>query len=193
MITTQPKAGATTKWFFEPGHTSAEFRARHMMVTWVRGSFKNVAGDLEFDPADPTKMKIDVAIQADTLWTGQPQRDTHLRSADFLDVEHHPTIEFHSKRVKVIGENDYEVTGDLTIRGVTREVVLDVKYLGQWATPWWEDGVDKGPKMRAGFEACTRINRHDFNVSWNDVTPGGGVVVSDFIDIFLDAEAVRKD
>jgi polyisoprenoid-binding protein YceI len=179
------------KWFFEPGHTAAEFKARHMMVTWVRGQFKNVPGELEFDPSDLTKTKIDVVIKTDSLWTGEPTRDAHLRSADFLDVEHYPTMEFHSKSVKVIGEVDFQVTGALTIRGITRDVVLDVTYLGQWETPWWEDGVNKGPRLRAGFTACTRINRHDFEVNWNDVMPRGGVVVGDYVELTIDAEAVR--
>jgi polyisoprenoid-binding protein YceI len=181
------------KWFFEPGHTAAEFRARHMMVTWVRGQFKNVSGDLEFDPEDLTKTKIDTVIKAETVWTGEPARDAHLRSADFLDVEHHPTIEFHSKRVEVVGKIDFHVIGDLTIRGITREIALAVTYLGQWETPWWEDGVNKGPRQRAGFLATTRINRHNFKVSWNDSMARGGVVVGDYLDITLDVEAVRKD
>jgi len=180
-------------WFFEPGHTAVEFVARHMMVTWVRGHFKNVPGSLEFDENRPERMKVDVTIKADSLWTGEPNRDRHLRSADFFDVEHYPNIEFHSNAVKVIGERDYAVTGDLTIRGVTKPVMLNVAYLGQWDTPWWVDGVNKGPKRRAGFLATTRINRHDFGVSWNDVVPNSGVVVGDYIDITLDAEAVKAD
>jgi polyisoprenoid-binding protein YceI len=181
------------RWFFEPGHTAAEFIARHMMVTWVRGFFKNVSGTLEFDSARPLEMKVDVAIQADTLFTGEPVRDDHLRSADFLDAANHRTIEFHSSGVKVTGCNDYDVAGDLTIRGVTKPVVLAVQYLGEWETPWWEDGVDKGPKRRAGFLARTRINRHDVGVSWNGELPRGGIVVSDHVDIIIDAEAVQAD
>lgn len=188
-----PQAKPAARWFFEPGHTGAEFVARHMMVTWVRGSFKNISGDLQFDEERPLDLKVDVAIKADTLFTGEPTRDNHLRSADFLDVANHPTIEFHSTGVKVIGCNDYDVIGSLTIRGVTKPVTLHVEYLGQWDTPWWEDGVNKGPKRRAGFIAKTRINRHDFGVSWNDVIPGGGVVVGDYVDIIIDAEAVRAD
>jgi polyisoprenoid-binding protein YceI len=179
------------KWFFEPGHTAAEFIARHMMVTWVRGTFKNVAGSLEFDEDHPADMKVDVSIDADTLHTGEPNRDKHLRSADFLDVERYPTIEFHSTGTEVAGSNEYAVNGNLTIRGVTRPVTLHVRYLGEWDTPWWEDGVNKGPRRRAGFLARTRINRHDFGVSWNDVVPNGGVVVGDYIDIVIDAEAVQ--
>src|SRR5215467_2489246 len=104
------------KWNFEPGHTAAEFCARHMMVTYVRGHFKNVHGTLTFDPALPETSSVEVVIDATTLWTGEPDRDAHLRSSDFLDVENHPRITFLSRQVKLIGENDYIVNGDLTIR-----------------------------------------------------------------------------
>ena len=179
-------------WFFEPGHTAAMFRARHMMVTYVRGHFKNVSGSLVFDPENPAQSSADVTIDAGTIWTGEPQRDAHLRSADFLDVENHPRITFKGNQVEVAGARDYILRGALTIRGVSREVELNVSYLGQWRTPWWEDGVDKGPKVRAGFVAKTRINRHDFGVSWNDVVDKGGVVVGDTIDITIDAEAILE-
>jgi polyisoprenoid-binding protein YceI len=181
-----------TKWTFEPGHTAAEFRARHMMVTYVRGHFKNVHGTLEFDPDDPRKASVDVRIDAKGIWTGVEARDDHLRSADFLDVENHPEITFSGNRVEIIGEHDYAVTGDLTIRGVTREATLNVRYLGQWQTPWWEDGVDKGPKTRAGFLATTVVNRHDFGVSWQDTMDRGGIVVSDEVEITIDAEAILE-
>lgn len=181
-----------TKWTFEPGHTAAEFRTRHMMVTYVRGHFKNVHGSLEFDPDDPRKASVDVRIDTKGIWTGVEARDDHLRSADFLDVENHPQITFSGNRVEIIGEHDYAVTGDLTIRGVTREATLNVRYLGQWQTPWWEDGVDKGPKTRAGFLATTVINRHDFGVSWQDTMDRGGIVVSDEVEITIDAEAILE-
>ena len=172
------------------------FRARHMMVTYVRGHFKNVSGSLVFDPENPTQSSADVAIDAAAIWTGQPQRDAHLRSADFLDVENHPRITFKGNQVEVAGARDYILRGALTIRGVSREVELNVSYLGQWLTPWWEeDGgkwVDKGPKVRAGFVAKTRINRHDFGVSWNDVVDKGGVVVANTIEITIDAEAILE-
>jgi polyisoprenoid-binding protein YceI len=178
------------KWTFEPGHTAAEFRARHMMVTDVRGHFKNVQGELRFDPQNAADSYVRVTIDTAGIWTGEPQRDAHLRSADFLDVEHFPQITFTSKQVVQCGANDYMVTGNLTIRGVTREVTLDVQSLGEWPTPWWEDGVDKGPKTRAGFVARTTINRHDFGVSWNDIMDRGGIVVGNTVDIVIDAEAI---
>lgn len=180
------------KWTFEPGHTAAEFCARHTMVTCVRGHFKNVHGTLEFDPDNPGNSSVEVKIDAQGIWTGVKERDDHLRSADFLDVEHHPEITFSGNQVEILGEHDYAVTGDLTIRGVTRKAKLMVSYLGQWQTPWWEDGVNKGPKTRAGFLATVRINRHDFGVSWQDTIDRGGVVVSNEVDITIDAEAVLE-
>src|SRR6266851_4926156 len=153
-----------TKWTVDHGHTAAEFCARHMMVTYVRGHFKVVHGSLNFDPKNPAASAVEVTINARKIWTGEPARDDHLRSADFLDAENFPEITFRGQQVEVIGEVDYRVTGDLTIRGVTRPAVLDVHFLGQWLTPWWEDGMDKGPKTRAGFVAKTSINRLDFGV-----------------------------
>ncbi|HYN81300.1 MAG TPA: YceI family protein [Gemmatimonadaceae bacterium] len=180
------------KWTFEPGHTAAEFRARHMMVTWVRGHFKNVHGSLEFDPDNPRNSSVEVKIDAKGIWTGVQERDDHLRSADFLDVENHPEITFTGNQVEVMGEHDYALTGDLTIRGVPRQATLNVSYLGQWETPWWEDGVDQGPRTRAGFLATTRINRHDFGVSWQDRMDRGGIVVSSEVEITIDVEAILE-
>lgn len=178
------------EWFFEPGHTAAEFCARHMMVTHVRGHFKNVQGTLEFDPQNPCESRVQVRIDAKSLWTGEPDRDAHLRSADFLDVEHHPEITFTGDKVELVGDHDYILLGRLTIRGISRDVSLKVSYLGQWATPWWEGGVDKGPKTRAGFLAQTLINRHDFGVTWNSALDKGGFVVGNEVQITIDAEAV---
>jgi polyisoprenoid-binding protein YceI len=181
------------KWFFEPGHSAAEFRARHMMVTWVRGAFKNVEGSLDFDPANPRGLSVETTIAASTCWTGVSMRDDHLRSPDFLSCEQYPHIHFKSTGVEEVGPFDYLVTGDLTIRDVTRPVTLRTRYLGSWQTPWWEGGVNKGPKLRAGFTARTRIDRYDFGVSWNDSMSDGGIVVSREIDIILDVEAVKED
>jgi polyisoprenoid-binding protein YceI len=181
------------KWFLEPGHTAAEFCARHMMVSCVRGHFKNVHGTLEFDPENPQATAADVTIDVGGLWSGEPARDAHLKSADFLDVENHPTITFRGRGVELLGANEARLRGELTIRGVTRPATLDVRYLGQWQTPWWEDGVDKGPKTRAGFLATTRINRKDFGVNWHGVMDRGGFVVSDDVDITIDVEAVLED
>jgi polyisoprenoid-binding protein YceI len=181
------------KWFFEPGHTAAEFCARHMMVTYVRGHFKNVHGTLSFDPDNPSAASVEVTIDAGGIWTGEPDRDAHLKSADFLDVEKHPKIVFKGNQVELTGATDAVLTGELTIRGVTRIVPLSVRYLGQWQTPWWEDGVDKGPKTRAGFVATTSINRHDFGVSWNGSLDRGGIVVGNTVEITIDAEAILDE
>ncbi len=180
------------RWRFEPGHTAAEFCVRHMMVTYVRGHFKNVVGTLEFDPTFPLLSRVEAVIDVRELWTGLPDRDAHLKSPDFLDVERYPQITFVGKDVRLRGPDEAMVTGDLTIHGVTRAVGLDVHYLGQWSTPWWEDGVDKGPKTRAGFEATTRIDRHDFGVKWNSALDQGGVVVGAEVAITIDAEAIRE-
>ncbi len=182
------------RWTFEPGHTAAEFRARHMMVTYVRGAFKNVHGTLEFDPESLRLTSVEAVIDATGIWTGEPQRDAHLRSADFLDVENFPQITFKGGDVDVSGAHDFVLTGELTIRGVTRSIPLTVSYLGQWQTPWWEEEegewVDKGPRLRAGFVATTEINRHDFGVSWNDTMDRAGVVVGDILSITIDVEAI---
>ena len=180
------------KWVFEPGHTAAEFRARHMMVSWVRGHFKDVHGWLEFDPDNPTQLSLETTIQANLLWTGEPQRDNHLRSPDFLDVAQHRTISFKSMSSKCVGPADFEVTGDLSIRGVSRPVVLEIHYLGLWRTPYWTDAGDAGPIARVGFVGETRINRRDFQVNWNGDLENRGVVVSDEVFITVDVEALLE-
>jgi polyisoprenoid-binding protein YceI len=124
------------------------------------------------------------------FWTGDLDRDAHLKSADFLDVGNHPKILFRSTRVDQVGASSYRVGGDLTIRGITRPVTLDVQYLGQWSTPYWEDGVDKGPVIRAGFAASAVIHRHDFQCSWNAPLDRGGLVVGSEVYIDLDIEAL---
>src|SRR2546422_9907358 len=122
------------RWTVEPGHPAAEFRVRHMMVTWVRGHFKNVKGTMDFDPDDGSHASMRVTIDANQLWTGEPDRDTHLKSADFLDVANHATIEFASTTVQRTAANQFKVAGNLEIRRVTRPVTLDVESLGQWQT-----------------------------------------------------------
>ncbi|HEV3258810.1 MAG TPA: YceI family protein [Gemmataceae bacterium] len=180
------------RWVFEPGHTAAEFRATHMMVSWVRGHFKDVHGALEFDPDSPAQLSIEAAIQAAKLWTGEPQRDEHLRSADFLDVASHPAITFRSTGSECVGAADYKVIGDLTIRGVTRRVTLDMHYLGKWRTPYWAASGNAGTVTRVGFVGETRLNRHDFQVSWNGQLENRGVVVSDEIHIKVDVEGLLE-
>jgi polyisoprenoid-binding protein YceI len=177
-------------WIFEPGHTEAEFRARHMMVTWVRGLFKDIHGSLELDFERPLEATFEGVIDATGIWTGQPERDAHLRAADFLDVENHPKITFAGRFTERTGDTSFKGGVELTLRGVTRAVPLDVSYLGEWRTPFWVGDESKGELRRIGFEALARINRHDFGVSWQDELPGGGVVVSNEIELVLDAEAI---
>jgi polyisoprenoid-binding protein YceI len=169
------------RWVLNEAHTAAEFAVRHMMITFVRGHFKNIGGTLEFDPDHPEKARVEVSIAAATLWSGEPERDEHLRSEDFLDVERHPAIGFRSTKVEPVARNEYRITGDLTIRGVTRPVTLDVRYLGQCRSPFDD--------TRIGFTASTRINRHEFGVSWNADLQDTGVVVGDDVFISVDVEA----
>ena len=177
-------------WILEPGHTEVEFRARHMMVTWVRGLFKDIRGRLELDWSHVLEARFEGKIDARGVWTGQSERDEHLRSADFFDVEHHPQITFAGRFSERTGATTFKGEVDLTIRGVTRTVPLDVHYLGEWKTPFWVGDENKGELRRIGFEAAAVINRHDFGVSWQDEIPGGGVVVSSAIQLVLDAEAI---
>jgi polyisoprenoid-binding protein YceI len=179
-------------WVFEPGHSAVEFRARHMMVCWVRGHIKDVHGSLEFEPNDPTQLAIQATLDASKLWSGEPQRDEHLRSPDFLDVANHPTIAFQSTDCTCLGTNDYRVTGNLTIRGIMRPVTFFMHYLGQWRTPYWTDAGDVGPITRIGFVGEARINRHDFAISWNGELEHGGAVVGDDVLIEIDVEALRQ-
>lgn len=179
------------RWVFEPGHTAAEFSSRHMMVSDVRGHFKNVEGFIEIDPDNLIDVTVEATIKAADIWTGDSYRDDHLRAADFFDVENHPEITFKGSQVTYLSQNQLELTGDLTIRGITKQVTLDIQDLGRWDTPFWEDGEDKGPITRAGFCATTRVNRHDFGISWNDKLDKGGVVVGDMADITIDVEALQ--
>ncbi len=161
-----------TRWIFEPGHTEAGFRARHMMVTWVRGLFKDIHGSLEFDWDSCLAATFAGRIDATRIWTGEPERDEHLRSADFFDVENHPEIAFEGRFTERHGANAFKVEVDLTIRGVTRTIPLDAHYLGLWETPFWVGEENRGTMRRIGFEASGRLNRQDFGVSWQDEIPG---------------------
>lgn len=186
-----------SSWTFEPGHTEARFRARHMMVTYVDGLFKDVHGHLEWDPDALHRASCEVTIDAANLWTGEPLRDAHLRSADFFHVEEHPTIAFRSTRVDRHSETELGLHGELTIRGITRPVRMDVLYIGGWDTPYWESKEGEwrnfGPVRRIGFTGVSTVNRHDWGVSWQDEMPGGGLVVSDAIALRIDVEALRDE
>ncbi len=147
--------------------------------------FENLPqGVIEFDPAHPESGRVEVTIDAASIDTRNEQRDNHLRSPDFLNVEQYPTITFVSKRIEPLGDNRFRVVGDLTLRGVTREVALDAEFLGVGKDPWGGE--------RAGFTARTKLNRHDFGASWNVALEAGGFLVGDTLDVTLDIEAVRK-
>lgn len=180
-----------SKWIFEPGHSAAAFAVRHMMVSVMRGLFKNVHGSIEFDPDRPAAAAgVEADIDAAGIWSGDDARDAHLRGPDFLDVERYPRIAFRSVEVRCAGEADFRVAGNLELHGVTRPVTLDARYLGRWQCPYWEGGRDLGPVSRIGFTATTTINRHDFGVSWNAPMDRGGVVVGDEVAVTLDVEAI---
>jgi polyisoprenoid-binding protein YceI len=187
------EGGTMATWIFEPGHTAAEFRARHMMVTWVRGLFKDIHGSMELDWDRCMESTFQGEIDATKVWTGEPERDAHLRSADFFDVENHPTILFSGRVTERTGDLHFKAIADLTIRGVHRPVILQGVYLGQWETPFWVGVENRGTLHRIGFEAVTTINRHDFGVSWQDELPGGGVVVSNEVSVVLDVEAILEE
>lgn len=181
------------RWIFEPGHSAAEFAVRHMMVSHMRGLFKNVHGSIDFDPDKPADAAaVEATIDAAGIWTGDDERDAHLRGADFLDVGQYPRITFRSAGIRCVGGADFRVAGDLVLRGVSRPVELAARYLGRWQCPYWEGGRDLGPTRRIGFVATTTINRHHFGVSWNAPLDQGGMVVGDEVAITLDVEAILE-
>jgi polyisoprenoid-binding protein YceI len=178
------------KWTFEPMHTAAQFRVKHMMVSWVRGQIRDIKGKIEFDPEDLSKTSVKMEIPVKKLSTGIPEANAHLMAPDFFDAKNHPTITFKGSDVEVVGENEFKIIGELMIRGKTQRVAFAVQYLGKWATPWWVEGKNYGPMMRAGFLATTHLNRQNFGVSWNDTMEKGGVVVGNEVFITVDAEAI---
>ena len=145
------KARLMATWIFEPGHTEAEFRARHMMVTWVRGLFKDIRGTLELDFERPLEATFDGQIDAAGVWTGQDERDAHLRSADFFDVENHPKISFTGRFTERTGDMSFKGSAELTIRGLTRSVPLDISYLGEWKTPFSSARRTRGSCAASGL------------------------------------------
>lgn len=176
-------APARTQWTIDAVHSNVEFSIRHLMIATVKGRFSDVAGTVVIDDADPTQAEIDVRIGVASIDTRVAQRDEHLRSADFFDVATFPTLTFKSRKVAV-DDNGLTVTGDLTIRGVSREVVLDVTSHGQQKDPWGGE--------RAGFEATGKIKRSDFGLTWNQALEAGGVAVGDEVKISIDAELVKQ-
>ncbi len=170
------------KWQLDPVHSTVQFSARHMMVTNVRGKFRDFSVDVDFDPAHPEQGRVQAVIQATSIDTGMEQRDQHLRSADFLDAEHYPTLTFTGTRVERVGDDRFRLHGDLTIRGATRPVVLEVEYLGVAAN------LQGG--LSAGFTAHTKISRKEWGLNWNVGLEAGGWLVSDEVRVEIDLELV---
>ena len=172
-------------WEFDPEHTGVHFKVRHLMVSSVRGEFEKVTGKIVYDEADVTKSAADITIDTASISTRLAKRDEHLRGPDFLDVAKYPVITFKSKRVEKAGNGTLKMTGDLTIRGVTKEVVLTV----EGPTPAIKDPWGN---RRVGGQATAKIHRKDFGLVWNEALETGGVVVGDEVEITIDMEIYRK-
>lgn len=172
------------QWHIDQAHSAIDFSVRHMMISTVRGSFANFSGTINIDEVDPTRTTVDVQIESASIDTREAQRDVHLRGDDLLSSDAFPYLTFKSKRVERKGENEARLIGDLTIRDVTREVVLDVEYNGQARSPWGTTS--------AGFEARTKISRKDWGLTWNAALETGGVLVGDEIKIEIQLEVVKQ-
>ncbi|HEX9982459.1 MAG TPA: YceI family protein [Thermoanaerobaculia bacterium] len=178
---------ANTTWQIDPSHSSIEFAVKHMMFTTVRGRFKEFTGTIAADETNPNGSTVTVEIAAASIDTGSADRDAHLRSADFLDVEAHPTITFRSKRVEgaMAKEGDrFTMTGELTIRGTTMEITLECQYEGQGKDPWGG--------TRAGSRATGRLDRRDWGLKWNQALETGGVLVANEVRVEIEVQAVKQ-
>jgi polyisoprenoid-binding protein YceI len=188
MNTTATAASASTKptaWQIDPAHSAAHFSVRHLMISNVRGEFTKLTGTAAINALEPEKSSVEVTIDANSINTREPQRDEHLRSADFFDVANHPTLTFRSKRVQAQGADTFKVTGDLTIRGVAKEVTFDV----EGPTPAVKDPWGN---IRAGITATAKINRKDFGVAFNALTETGAMVVGEEVKITIEAELIQQ-
>ena len=177
-------AGAST-WQIDTAHSSAQFAVRHMMVSTVRGTLGKITGAVNLDEAELTKSAVEATVDATTIDTREPKRDAHLKSPDFFDVAQYPTITFKSKKVAKLGDAKFQVTGDLTMHGVTKEVVLDVEGVPR---PF----KDPMGNLRLCGIATTKLNRKDFGVQWNKTLDGGGLMVGDDVDVTIDLELTAK-
>ncbi len=178
---------SATVWTLDPTHSQVEFSVKHMMFTTVRGRFAAVEGTVQLDRENPAASSVEVDIEAESIDTRAEDRDTHLRSEDFLDVENHPKLTFRSRKVEgSVGKPgaEFKITGDLTIRGVKREVTLDAKFEGTGTDPWGG--------TRAGFSASTKIDRRDFELTWNQALETGGVLVGHDVKIELQVQVVQE-
>jgi polyisoprenoid-binding protein YceI len=172
-----------THWKIDPAHSSAQFVVRHMMITNVRGGFSGVQGTVVYDPADLNASSVDVTIDKNTLSTGDTNRDTHVKSAEFLDVENYPTITFKSKKITQDGDG-LKITGDLTLHGVTKEVALNVD------GPT-EEQKDPWGNIRVGASASTKIKRSDFGLTWNAALETGGIMLGDDLKLEVDVSLIK--
>jgi len=180
-----PSPTATTTWQIDPAHTAAGFSVKHMMIATVRGQFKGVTGTVNWDDQDISNSIVDVTIDANTVDTGEPKRDADLKSANFFDVAHYPTITFKSTKIERISAAKMKVAGNLTIHGITKPVVLDVEGpSGAVKDPWGN--------TRVALNATTTVNRMDYGVKWNAKMDGGGIVVGDDVNINIDLEMIKK-
>ncbi len=175
---------STERWQIDSSHSGVHFTVRHLVIAKVRGQFSRWTGTLQVPGGDFARASLDVVIDASSIDTGVADRDTHLRSADFFDVEKYPEITFRSTGVTEAGADRLRVAGALTIKGVTRDVELDVEVLGKTKDPWGNE--------RAAFSATTSVDRREFGLTWNQVLETGGVMVGDRIDIAIDVQAVRQ-
>lgn len=173
----------TAAWNLDTAHSGIHFSVRHMVFAKVRGRFGAWRGKVDLDPQDLTRSSVEVEIDSASIDTGVADRDTHLRSGDFLDVERFPKLRFKSSKVEKAGGDRYRLHGELTIRDVTREVVLDAEYGGQAKDPW--------ENQRVAFTATTSLDRGDFGLKWNQVLEAGGVLVAERIDVEIEVQAVK--
>ena len=180
-----PGLARSAPWEFDPVHTGVHFKVRHLMVSSVRGDFEKVSGKITYDEADIAKSTADITIDAASINTRDAKRDADLRNPDFLDAAKYPTITFKSRKVEKTGNDSLRMTGDLTIKGVTKEVVLAIEGPTKPAKDPWGN-------LRVGGSATTRINRKDFGLTWNKSLETGGVLVGEEVDITIDVEIFRK-
>jgi len=185
MIVALPIFAHADNWQIDPMHTSVEFTVRHMMISNIKGVFEKTSGTVTVEGSDPTSAKIDATIDASSIDTRVDRRDADLKSPNFLDVAKYPTMTFKSTKVEAAGEGKWKVTGDLTLHGVTKSVVLDVESSGAPIK-------DPFGNTRAGASATTKINRKDFGLTYNKTLETGGVMVGDDVAISIDVEAIKK-
>lgn len=175
---------ATERWEIDGGHSGIHFSVRHMVIAKVRGQFTRWSGSILAQEGELARASVEVVIDATSIETGVADRDAHLRSADFLDVASHPEITFKSTQLEKVDGERFRLAGELTIRGVTRQVALEVEHAGKTKDPWGNE--------RAGFTARTSIDRKDFGLQWNQVLDAGGLVVGERVDIEIEVEAVKQ-